>query len=162
MSHDHPHSLPPAYPVSGAEYGAVSPMRPHQVPYQQPQAAMSWSRQPGYSAYGAAVGPFGNVVEMGKLGAVVGLCGAGAASLHRLQAGELDTRDALLETLRGGAVAGVATAAATLVGARVGSGLLSLAATLATGTAVAYALTAESTPDAAVAAADAAAESNQR
>jgi hypothetical protein len=106
---------------------------------------------PPYASYPTINGPFGNVVEMGKIGAVVGLCGAGAVSLHRLSAGELDQRDALLETLRGGAVAGVATAAATMVGSRVGSGLLSLAATLATGTAVAYALTAASTADTTVA-----------
>ncbi len=103
----------------------------------------------------ATTSPFANVVELGKLGAVVGLCGAGAASLHRLQAGEIDGRTAALETLRGGAVAGVATAAATLVASRFSPGLLSLAATLATGTAVAYALTAESVPDSALAAADA-------
>ncbi|WP_295885751.1 hypothetical protein [uncultured Thiohalocapsa sp.] len=102
--------------------------------------------------------PFGNVVEMGKLGAVVGLCGAGAANLHRLQAGDTDTRGAVLDTLRGGAVAGVTTAAATLVASRFSSGTLAFAATLVTGTAVAYALTAESPPDSAVIAADAAGE----
>jgi hypothetical protein len=93
---------------------------------------------------------------MGRIGAVVGLCGAAALNLHRLQAGEVDRRDAALDTLRGGAIAGVATAAATLVGSRFGSDLLGLAATLATGTAVVYALTAETPPDAAVVAADAA------
>ena len=120
-----------------------------------PYNASGWSRQPAYDAYGRAIGPLGNVIEMAKFGAVVGLCGAGAASLHRLQAGEVDRRGALLDTLRGGAVAGVATAAATLVSARISNGWLSLAATLATGTAVAYALTAEAAPEAIADAADA-------
>jgi hypothetical protein len=103
-------------------------------------------------------GAFGPALALGKIGLVVGLCGAGAANLHRLQAGTVDQRGALLDTLRGGAVAGVATAAAALVASNFRSDLLSLAATLATGTAVAYALTAESVPDTAVTAADAAAD----
>lgn len=147
-----------AYPT--AAYPTGAPRQPHADPYADPYAGSGLSPQPAYKPYG--VGLFGNVVEMGKFGAVVGLCGAGAASLHRLQAGEVDRRGALVDTLRGGAVAGVATAAATLVGSRVSNGWLSLAATLAAGTAVAYALTAESTPDTAVTAADAAADPGAR
>lgn len=139
-----------AYPVA---YAAGDPQE------MQPHMGTGYGHQPGYPAYGAAGSfgnaPFANVVEMGKIGAVVGLCGAAAANLHRLQAGEVDRRGAALDTLRGGAIAGVATAAATLVGSRFGSDLLGLAATLATGTAVVYALTAETPPDTAIAAADA-------
>ncbi|WP_200235246.1 magnetosome protein MamC [Thiohalocapsa halophila] len=158
------YSSPVAYPApqSGVYPSAAHPMAGSRQPYADPYAARGWSHQPAYNPYGGAVGPFGNVVEMGKFGAVVGLCGAGAASLHRLQAGEVDRRGALVDTLRGGAVAGVATAAATLVGSRVSNGWLSLAATLAAGTAVAYALTAEATPDTAVTAADAAADPGVR
>jgi hypothetical protein len=145
------------YPRQGAYPVVYDKAYPQQM---QPHTSMVYGHQPGYPSCGAASAfgnaPFGNVVEMGKIGAVVGLCGAAALNLHRLQAGEVDRRDAALDTLRGGAIAGVATAAATLVGSRFGSDLLGLAATLATGTAVVYALTAETPPDAAVVAADAA------
>lgn len=146
------------YPPSTDDTAAYSgwPMMPAaQYPYPAP------AYPTGAAGYGG-VAPLGNVVEMGKLGAVVGLCGAGAASLHRLQAGDTDTRGAVLDTLRGGAVAGVATAAATLVGARFSSGTLAFAATLVTGTAVAYALTAEAPPESAVIAADAAGEAGSK
>lgn len=85
-----------------------------------------------------------NYVEMGKVGAVVGLCGAGAANLRRLQRDEINRGDALVNTVRAGVSAGLATAAATAVANRFQNSTLSLLATIATGTAVMYALGAES------------------
>lgn len=78
--------------------------------------------------------------EMAKLGTVIGLTGAGAANLHRLQQGEVDAGDAALSTLRTGVASGIATAAATLVASQFRSPTLALAATLVTGTATMYAL----------------------
>jgi hypothetical protein len=142
------------YPSAYGNYSQGYPATP-QVTF--PYASGYRDAYVTQGAYGSLGGPFANAVEVGKIGAVVGLCGAGAISLHRLQAGELDRRGAAMQTLRGGAVAGVATVAASLVASNFRSDLLSLAATLVTGTAVAYALTAEPTPDSAVATADAAA-----
>lgn len=84
--------------------------------------------------------PLGNAVELGKFGAVVGLCGAGAANLHRLQAEQITPGEAIVDSLRTGAAAGLATAAASLVAGQFRSGTLSLAATLVTGAAVMYLL----------------------
>jgi len=78
--------------------------------------------------------------EMAKLGTVIGLTGAGAANLHRLQQGNVDAGDAALSTLRAGVASGIATAAATLVASQFRSPTLALAATLVTGTATMYAL----------------------
>jgi hypothetical protein len=87
-----------------------------------------------------------DLVEMGKLGAIVGLCGAGAQNLKRIGREEIEPAAALADTLRVGVASGLATAAAALVaGAFRPSPLLSLVATLATGTAVMYALTQDST-----------------
>ncbi|MCF7992382.1 MAG: magnetosome protein MamC [Thiohalocapsa sp.] len=84
--------------------------------------------------------PLGNAVELGKFGAVVGVCGAGAANLHRLQAQQITGSEAVVDTLRTGVAAGLATAAASLVAGQLRSGTLSLAATLVTGAAVMYLL----------------------
>ncbi|MCP5426015.1 MAG: hypothetical protein H6970_13255 [Gammaproteobacteria bacterium] len=83
----------------------------------------------------------GNYLEQGKFGAVVGLCGAGAANLRRYQRAEINAGEALLGTLKTGLYTGLATAAAGLVADRFHhSPALTLLATLATGTAVMYAL----------------------
>jgi len=82
-------------------------------------------------------------VEMGKIGAVVGLCGAGAANLRRLRKHEMSGGEALVDTLRSGVASGLATATATLVASRFRQAPFSLLATLVTGTAVMYALNAE-------------------
>jgi len=101
------------------------PMSPHQRPL-SPAAA--------------------NLLELGKLGAIVGVCGAGAHNLRRLQREEIEPAAALTDTLRVGVASGLATATATLVASAFRpSPLLSLVATLATGTAVMYALTQEPT-----------------
>lgn len=82
-----------------------------------------------------------SLVELGKLGAVVGLCGAGAHNLRRLRRNEIAPGTALTNTLGVGIASGLATASAGLVASAFRpSSLLSLAATLATGTAVMYAL----------------------
>jgi hypothetical protein len=88
--------------------------------------------------------PQNNPVEMGKLGAVVGLCGAGAANLHRLRREEISGGEALVNTLKSGVATGIAAATAALVVAPIRSSSLSLVATLATGTAVMYMLNLES------------------
>jgi hypothetical protein len=82
-------------------------------------------------------------LEMGKLGAIVGLCGAAANELHKLKDGRTTGSAAALETLRTAAASGIATAGATLVAAQFRSSITGLAATLVTGTAVMYALNAE-------------------
>jgi hypothetical protein len=83
-------------------------------------------------------------VEMGKIGAVVGLCGAGAANIRRLRREEISGGEVLVATLKTGVASGLATAAATMVASQFRGSTLSLLATLATGTAVMYALGAES------------------
>ncbi|NBC47552.1 MAG: hypothetical protein GVY22_06095 [Gammaproteobacteria bacterium] len=105
------------------------------------------------AAVGANVSPSGSpsvrpaapthpnaLFEMAKLGTVIGLTGAGAANLHRLQQGEVEAGDAALNTVRTGVASGIATAAATLVASQFRSPTLALAATLVTGTAAMYAL----------------------
>jgi hypothetical protein len=67
----------------------------------------------------------GTYVELGKLGAIVGL-------------------EALVGTFKTGVASGIATATASLAGSQFRSSLLSWVATLATGTAVMYALNLES------------------
>lgn len=81
------------------------------------------------------------LLDAAKTGAVVGASGAAAVSLHRIRREEIEWQEALNNTLKVGAAAGVATGAATAVGKMFErSPLLSLAATLVTGTAVMYAL----------------------
>jgi hypothetical protein len=94
--------------------------------------------------YGQMARPTANpYLEMGKIGAVVGLCGAGAANLRRLQREEVTRAEAAVDTLRTAVASGLATAAATLVAGQLRSSVLSLLASVATGTAVMYALNAE-------------------
>ena len=89
--------------------------------------------------------PAANLVEHGKFGAVVGLCGAAAHNLRRLRRDEIEPAKALADTLRVGVASGLATATAGLVASAFRpSSVLALAATLATGTAVMYALNQES------------------
>ena len=83
-------------------------------------------------------------LELGKFGAIVGVCGAGAANLRRMQRNEITGAEALVDSLRTGVAAGLATATAGLVANQFRSSALSLAATLVTGTAVMYALNTES------------------
>lgn len=82
-------------------------------------------------------------VEMGKIGAVVGLCGAGAGNIRRVRNHEIGSGEAVVDTIRTGVASGLATAAATMAAGQFRSSTLSLLATLATGTAVMYALSAE-------------------
>lgn len=96
---------------------------------------------PMASGQGAPYNP-NALFEMAKLGTLVGLTGAGAANLHRLQQGEVTSSEATFNTLRSGVASGVATAAATLVASQFRSPTLALAATLVTGTATMYALNA--------------------
>jgi len=104
------------------------------------------SRYHPLSSYRQPLSPnASSLVELGKLGAVVGLCGAGAHNLRRLRRDEIEPGKALADTLRVGVVSGLATATAGLVASALRpSSLLALAATLATGTAVMYALNQES------------------
>lgn len=90
----------------------------------------------------APVPAIGTLWEAGRFGAVVGLCGAGAVNLRRVQADALGRREAAIDTLRTGVAAGVATAGATLVASQFRGSVLPLLATLATGTALMYAFTA--------------------
>lgn len=89
--------------------------------------------------------PTDTSLEMGKVGAVVGLCGAGAVNLRRLRQGQITATDAAVDTLRAGMASGLATAAAMLVANQFRSPALALLATVATGTAVMYSLNAEQT-----------------
>jgi hypothetical protein len=86
-------------------------------------------------------------MDVAKLGAVVGLCGAGAHNLHRLRRHEIEPGAALAATVQGALVSDLAAGAAGLVaGALRPSPALCLLATIVTGTAVAYALTQEPEP----------------
>lgn len=82
--------------------------------------------------------------ELGKLGAVVGVCGAGAANLRRLQRAEISPAAALVHTFKAGVASGMATATAGLAGQQFRSSVASLVATVTAGTAVMYVLTGES------------------
>ncbi len=84
------------------------------------------------------------VLEAAKNGAIVGATGAAAASLHQLRQNRIGWQEALANTARVGAAAGLATGAATSVGQVLRKHpLLSLTAALATGTAVMYYLNQE-------------------
>lgn len=87
-----------------------------------------------------------NYVEMGRIGAIVGLCGAGAINIRRMQQDGARSTDAIVDTLKVGVASGLATAAATLVANQFRNSSLSLLATLAAGTAVMYALNSETNP----------------
>lgn len=127
---------PHHYPL--APYAGVWPS-PHQgLPYRTPASPLDPGR--------ALVPRANDLMALGKLGAVIGLCGAGAASLRRLQADQITGAEALFHTLRTGVAAGLATATAGLVASQFRSPLASLVATVATGTAMMYVLGGE-TPD---------------
>ncbi|WP_200348049.1 magnetosome protein MamC [Halochromatium glycolicum] len=120
-------------------------MSQYEHPYWYPPAAnadLSPSGSPSGSPAVRTVAPShpNALFEMAKLGTVIGLTGAGAANLHRLQQGEVEAGDAALSTVRTGVASGLATAAATLVASQFRSPTLALAATLVTGTAAMYAL----------------------
>lgn len=105
-------------------------------PFQQ-GAAPTWPPRQYAAPYGQGY------LELGKLGAVIGLCGAGAANLRRWQAEEVTGSEAMIDTMRTGVATGLATAVAALAASQFRGPLLSLAATLATGTAVMYFLSSE-------------------
>lgn len=86
--------------------------------------------------------PANALLEAGRTGAVVGLCGAAAANLHRLRQDQVSRQEAAMASLRTGAASGLAAAAASLAASRFRSPALSLAATVAAGTAVMYVMTA--------------------
>ena len=91
--------------------------------------------------------PANGMLEAGKTGAVVGLCGAAAANLHRLRQDQVSRQEAAMATLRTSAASGLAAAAASVAASQFRSPALSLAATVAAGTAVMYAMTArDNTP----------------
>jgi len=78
--------------------------------------------------------------EMARIGAVAGLCGTGARNLYRLRNAEISRSDAVFDTLRGSATAGLAAGAASLVATQFRSPVASFLAGIATGTAVVYGL----------------------
>ncbi len=78
--------------------------------------------------------------EMARIGAVAGLCGAGARNLMRVRNDQMNRSEAALDTLRGGLTAGLAAGAASVVSSQVRSPTLSLIAGVMTGTAVVYGL----------------------
>jgi hypothetical protein len=103
---------------------------------------MSGDYPVSYYYYSGCPAPVNGMLEAGKTGAVLGLCGGAAASLHRLRRDEVSRQEAAMATLRAGAASGLAAAAASLVASQFRSPALSLAATVAAGTAVMYAITA--------------------
>jgi hypothetical protein len=109
---------------------------------------MTQGPYPGMPTYQSPLPHSSNTYwELGKLGAVVGVCGAGATNLRRLQRAEINTGEALVHTLRAGVASGVATATAGLAGGQFRASLVSLAATVAAGTAVMYVLSGESSKE---------------
>jgi ribose/xylose/arabinose/galactoside ABC-type transport system permease subunit len=93
------------------------------------------------STHRPAAGTPARALETAKVGAVVGLCGAGAANLRRVQRAAITPEEAVAATLKAGLAAGLASGAAGLVASQFRSPLLSFLATLATGTTVMYVLT---------------------
>jgi hypothetical protein len=77
---------------------------------------------------------------MARIGAVAGLCGAGARNVQRLRRHQIDRSEAAIDTLRAGLTAGLAAGAASIVSAQIRSPTLSVIAGIATGTAVVYGL----------------------
>lgn len=78
--------------------------------------------------------------EMARIGAVAGICGAGARNLQRLRHHQIDRSEAAVDTLRAGLTAGLAAGAASVVSSRIRAPALSVIAGIATGTAVVYGL----------------------
>ena len=109
-------------------------------PAQMAQGQMA--SHPQYPARGAT----NAYIEASKLGAVVGLCGAAAANIRRLQVDRIDAKEAIIDSVRTGVVTGLATAAASLVASRFSTTATSLVATIATGTLAMYLLGTEKLP----------------
>jgi len=106
--------------------------------YSQQAAPLAPQRRPsGYA---------NQYLALGKIGALVGLCGAGAANLRRLEADQVSRGEALFDTLRTGVAAGLAAATAGFVGDQFRSPAMSLLATLVTGTAMMYIQTTQPSP----------------
>jgi hypothetical protein len=81
---------------------------------------------------------------MALLGAVIGGVGAAGANLRRLQREEIESQQALVNTLKVSASSALASAAATALAGYLGGGpVVSTAVTLATGTGVMYLLNPE-------------------
>ncbi|MFP4209225.1 MAG: hypothetical protein ACLFSC_11245 [Wenzhouxiangella sp.] len=78
--------------------------------------------------------------EMARIGAIAGLCGAGARNIYRLRNDEIDRAQAVVNTLKGSATAGLAAGAASLVAGQFRTPLISTLAGIAAGTAVIYGL----------------------
>ncbi len=103
-----------------------------------PVAAAGVHGQPGHRTASTS-----SYLELGKLGATVGLCGAAAANLHRAQNKQISGTEAVLDSLRTSVAAGLATAAAGYMANQFRSPTTSLAATLIAGTAIMYFLNTE-------------------
>lgn len=78
--------------------------------------------------------------EMARIGAVAGLCGAGARNLYQVQNDRMSRSEAAMNTVRSSVTAGLAAGAASVVASQIRSPALSLIAGIATGTAVVYGL----------------------
>ncbi len=139
--------------VSAAPSG-IAPSIPQRLPVEQPPSSLPYYPQQAYplAPYQRPSSvPYTNrYLELGKLGALVGLCGAGAANLRRLEADQVTRGEALFDTLRTGVAAGLATATAGFVADQFRSPAISLLATLATGTAMMYIQSTEKTGRAAL------------
>jgi len=84
--------------------------------------------------------PLSNAWQLAKLGAVVGMSGAGAVQLRRYRDRQVSREEALAATFKAGLQSGIATGVAGVVAAQFRAPTLSLLATLVSGTAVMYAL----------------------
>lgn len=78
--------------------------------------------------------------EMARIGAVAGLCGAGARNIYRLRNDEIDPAQAVINTLKASATSGLAAGAASVVSSQFRTPLVSVLAGIAAGTAVIYGL----------------------
>jgi hypothetical protein len=81
-----------------------------------------------------------NPYEMARIGAIAGLCGAGARNIYRVRKGEIDRAEAVVNTAKLAAVSGLAAGAAAMVSTQFRTPLISALAGIATGTAVVYGL----------------------
>lgn len=84
--------------------------------------------------------PQRSAYEMVRIGAVAGLCGAGARNIYRMRNNEIDRAQAVVNTLKGSATAGLASGAAAMVASQFRTPLVSALAGIAAGTAVIYGL----------------------
>ena len=81
-----------------------------------------------------------NPYEMARIGAIAGLCGAGARNIYRVRQGEIDRAEAVVNTVKLAAVSGLAAGASAMVSSQFRTPLVSALAGIATGTAVVYGL----------------------